>query len=79
MTGRLSSPLHLAAGFNNIETAKLLLAKGANVDMQDQSGLFPLHNAVSFGHEEMAHLLITHGSNINATDNFSYTPLHGGR
>ena len=74
--GRESTPLHLAAGYNKLEVAKLLLKNGAKVDFADKGGLIPLHNAASFGHYEMTHLLITAGSNINAIDNYGFTVLH---
>lgn len=42
--GRNSTPLHLAAGYNNIEVAEYLLENGADVNAQDKGGLIPLHN-----------------------------------
>ncbi|GLD63224.1 tankyrase-2-like protein [Lates japonicus] len=47
--GRHSTPLHLAAGYNNLEVAEYLLQHGAEVDSQDKGGLIPLHNAASYG------------------------------
>lgn len=47
--GRNSTPLHLAAGYNNIEVAEYLLNKGADVNAPDKGGLIPLHNAASYG------------------------------
>ena len=74
--GRLSTPLHLAAGFNHLEIAELLLKSGADVNASDKGGLIPLHNAASFGHYDMTSLLISAGSDVNATDNFGFTVLH---
>ncbi|KAM3178881.1 hypothetical protein ACTXT7_001711 [Hymenolepis weldensis] len=74
--GRNSTPLHLAAGYNNLEVAEFLLAAGADVNAQDKGGLIPLHNASSYGHVDVAALLIRHGTSVNAVDKWGYTPLH---
>lgn len=47
--GRNSTPLHLAAGYNNVEVAEFLLQSRADVNAQDKGGLIPMHNASSYG------------------------------
>ncbi|XP_072229854.1 poly [ADP-ribose] polymerase tankyrase-2-like [Leuresthes tenuis] len=74
--GRHSTPLHLAAGYNNPEAAEYLLQHGAEVNSEDKGGLIPLHNAASYGHVEVAALLIKYDSCVNATDRWAFTPLH---
>lgn len=74
--GRNSTPLHLAAGYNNFEVAEYLLENGAEVNSQDKGGLIPLHNASSYGHLDIAALLIKHNTIVNATDRWGFTPLH---
>nr|CAH7736018.1 unnamed protein product [Callosobruchus chinensis] len=74
--GRNSTPLHLAAGYNNVEVAEFLLEHGADVNAQDKGGLIPLHNASSYGHLDIAALLIKHNTVVNATDKWGFTPLH---
>ena len=74
--GRNSTPLHLAAGYNNLEVAEFLLENGADVNAQDKGGLIPLHNASSYGHLDIAALLIRHNTVVNATDKWGFTPLH---
>ncbi|KAH8384004.1 hypothetical protein KR009_011649 [Drosophila setifemur] len=74
--GRNSTPLHLAAGYNNFECAEYLLEHGADVNAQDKGGLIPLHNASSYGHLDIAALLIKHKTVVNATDKWGFTPLH---
>ncbi|KAF7647983.1 hypothetical protein LDENG_00163790 [Lucifuga dentata] len=74
--GRHSTPLHLAAGYNNLEVAEYLLQHGAEVNSQDKGGLIPLHNAASYGHVDVAALLIKYDACVNATDKWSFTPLH---
>uniref|UniRef100_A0A2K5F5V8 Poly [ADP-ribose] polymerase n=1 Tax=Aotus nancymaae TaxID=37293 RepID=A0A2K5F5V8_AOTNA len=55
--GRHSTPLHLAAGYNNLEVAEYLLQHGADVNAQDKGGLIPLHNAASYGADDVSALL----------------------
>uniref|UniRef100_A0A3Q2YLW9 Poly [ADP-ribose] polymerase n=1 Tax=Hippocampus comes TaxID=109280 RepID=A0A3Q2YLW9_HIPCM len=74
--GRNSTPLHLAAGYNNLEVAEYLLEHGADVNAQDKGGLIPLHNAASYGHVDIAALLIKYHPCVNATDKWAFTPLH---
>ncbi|XP_019773681.1 poly [ADP-ribose] polymerase tankyrase [Dendroctonus ponderosae] len=74
--GRNSTPLHLAAGYNNVEVAEYLLENGADVNAQDKGGLIPLHNASSYGHLDIAALLIKFNTVVNATDKWGFTPLH---
>ncbi|KAK6487546.1 hypothetical protein HHUSO_G8755 [Huso huso] len=74
--GRHSTPLHLAAGYNNLEVAEYLLQHGAEVNSQDKGGLIPLHNAASYGHVDVAALLIKYNACVNATDTWAFTPLH---
>ncbi|KAK7571104.1 hypothetical protein V9T40_014708 [Parthenolecanium corni] len=76
LQGRNSTPLHLAAGYNNLEVAEFLLERGADVNAQDKGGLIPLHNASSYGHLDIAALLIKYKTNVNATDKWGFTPLH---
>ncbi|CAL8079146.1 unnamed protein product [Calicophoron daubneyi] len=74
--GRNSAPLHLAAGYNNVDVVEYLLESGADVNAKDKGGLIPLHNASSYGHIDVAALLIRYGTSVNAVDKWGYTPLH---
>ena len=74
--GRNSSPLHLSAGYNQLEVAELLLENGADVNSRDKGGLIPLHNAASYGHVEIAALMIKHNADVNVSDRWGFTPLH---
>uniref|UniRef100_A0A4W4E0Z7 Poly [ADP-ribose] polymerase n=1 Tax=Electrophorus electricus TaxID=8005 RepID=A0A4W4E0Z7_ELEEL len=56
--GRNSTPLHLAAGYNNLDVAEYLLEHGADVNAQDKGGLIPLHNAASYGADDIRALLM---------------------
>ncbi|XP_067908702.1 poly [ADP-ribose] polymerase tankyrase-2 isoform X4 [Heterodontus francisci] len=74
--GRHSTPLHLAAGYNNLEVAEYLLQHGADVNAEDKGGLIPLHNAASYGHVDVAAMLIKYNACVNATDKWAFTALH---
>lgn len=65
--GRLSTPLHFAAGYNRLEICKILVSKfHANVGACDRASLQPLHNAASYGHLKVANFLIKSGADINS-------------
>jgi uncharacterized protein len=75
------SALMVAAGRGRIANVKLLLTRGANVNLQDFQGLWPLggQTALMFaakeGREEVAALLIEAGANVNAQDSEDETAL----
>jgi len=74
--GRLSTPLHFAAGYNRVSVVEYLINHCADVHAKDKGGLVPLHNACSYGHYEVAELLVKHGAAVNVTDIWKFTPLH---
>lgn len=70
----------------DLETTKLLVKAGANLEQADPNGVTPLLNAilnatvdakasVSAQHMEVAHYLIEQGANINVADWYGQTPL----
>ncbi len=65
-----------AAEANQIETARALLASGANVEGASQrSYIHPLWKAAKRGHVEMVKILLEHGADPSATDNAGTTAL----
>ena len=67
------TPLHLAASMKgNKEIVELLIAKGADVNANSESGSTPLHGAYN---GEIVELLITKGSNVNVRNGVGQTPL----
>jgi len=66
------TPLHYAVGEGRNEIAKLLIAKGADVNANTNDGVTPLHFATT---KEIAELLIAEGANVNAKDERGKTPL----
>ena len=52
------TPLHLAATYNQTNTARLLIRRGAKVNADDRSGFTPLHVATLRGSAEVAGILL---------------------
>jgi len=67
--------LHDAVGHNQIDVAKYLLDKGADVNAVTTDGLTPLHMAAQNGNIDMTKLLLQRGAKINALDARGWTPL----
>jgi len=70
------TPLSLATREGHKEIVKLLIAKGADVNVKDKREQTPLHAAAFGGHKEIAELLIANGGDVNAKDDNGGTPLH---
>lgn len=70
------TPLHRAASFGRIEAAKLLLARGADVDAQAKQGETALHLAAVEGNAELAKVLIAAGAQLSLSAEGGVTPLH---
>lgn len=79
--GELGTPLGRAVVNNQLETVKLLLAKGANVNLVDSLGLTALHYAASVPYDESAivEALLAAGANDQATDKQGRTALEMAR
>ncbi len=69
------SALHLAVREGYLKIAKLLLDRGALVDVLDPFDVTPLHNAAWNGNLEMTKLLLDSGADINASTYDGETPL----
>jgi ankyrin repeat protein len=70
------SALHFAAQSGNVDAARLLLSKGAEVDIEDKFGNTPLGRAVfnSHGAGEMIELLLKHRANPDRTNKSGVSP-----
>jgi len=66
--------LHEALLYGNDASAKILIEKGAALDVKDRLGNTPLHYAAQS--LEISKLLLSRGANINAQNNDGQTPLH---
>jgi ankyrin repeat protein len=70
-----ATPLQGAAAMQKLELARLLIARGANVNCRGEEGVTPLHEAAGSGQIELAKLLLEHGASINAKDDHGKTPV----
>jgi ankyrin repeat protein len=74
-------PLGLACFFGNLEAARLLVERGAEVNSasRNQMTVMPLHSAAATGDPEtryeLARLLLESGADPNARQQDRYTPL----
>ncbi len=67
------TPLMAAARSGNVETARILIENGADVNAADYCGKTVLMYAGQEDCNGMTELLIEHGADINAVDNFGQT------
>ena len=59
-------PLHLAAGAGATDIVRVLLAKGAKVDMRDSGNETAIHIAARGGFTKIIQLLVKYRANIEA-------------
>uniref|UniRef100_A0AAY4AYU1 Ankyrin 1 n=1 Tax=Denticeps clupeoides TaxID=299321 RepID=A0AAY4AYU1_9TELE len=70
------TPLHIAAHYENLSVAQLLLNRGANVNFTPKNGITPIHIAARRGNVIMVRLLLDRGAQIDARTKDELTPLH---
>jgi len=68
--------LVLAAREGDLESTKLLLAAGANVNQTTEYGWTPLLTATNNRHYRLAEYLIEHGADVNLANKGNWTPLY---
>ncbi|MHC4736966.1 MAG: ankyrin repeat domain-containing protein, partial [Planctomycetota bacterium] len=75
--GSGGTPLHIAVIAGQMDAAKLLLEKGANIEAKaaDEHQATPLHWAAFVGRLESIKFLLEKGAKLNAKDKNGYTPL----
>jgi len=74
-TSEGDSPLHIVAGWGDVEGAKLLIAAGADVNAIGDMSQTPLHVSLREGNEELVRLLMSAGARIDIRSEFNMTPL----
>ena len=74
-SSRGSTPLHTAASANHVEIARLLIQRGARVNVKDDSDNAPLHLAIHGGHGELAKLLVESGAYIHSRNYNGNLPI----
>jgi len=70
------TPLHWAIIKKSFKISKLLIEKGAKLDIKDKNGQTPLHLSTMIKSLKIVKLLIKKGANINVQDEDGKTPLH---
>ena len=68
--------LHHAVKGQNLESARILLLKGADINAKDIYRQAPIHFASKEGHFDCLQLLIEQNASINAKGQFDLTALH---
>jgi hypothetical protein len=60
-----TSPLHLAAIYDQIRIVEVLLKRGAKIESKDRGGLTPLHLAAKWGNVRIVKLLLKHSARVD--------------
>jgi ankyrin repeat protein len=61
-----NQPLHAAVAGRRLETARLLVESGADVNATQAGGFVPLHSAAQSGDGAIVELLLSRGADVNA-------------
>jgi ankyrin repeat protein len=69
------TPLIVAAAYGHTEVVKLLLEKGAQVNMGNEGGETALHYAARHGHTKVMRILLEHGADPKSKGTGCGTPL----
>mgnify|MGYP001261314640 FL=1 len=72
----IRSPLHVAAGSNDLKGSKILLAQGLEVDQRDGWGGTALLFAASGGKTETLAYLLKNGADSSISDKLGFTLIH---
>ncbi len=59
----------------SIESLKLLLKAGGDINAKDSRGLTPLHEAARWGWNDVVQFLVENGADLNAKDSRGNTPV----
>jgi ankyrin repeat protein len=70
-----NQPLHAAAAGRRLETARLLIEGGADVNATQVGGFVPLHSAAQNGDRPLVELLLSRGADVNARADDGRTAL----
>jgi len=72
------TPLGLACYFGQVEVARYLVLKGADVNMPSNNGfhVYPIHSAVAGNYTDITRMLLSNGALVNVKQQAGVTPLH---
>ncbi|KAJ3666966.1 hypothetical protein Zmor_002382 [Zophobas morio] len=68
--------LHYACKHQNLDVVKLLLAKGAKLNLPDAKGKLPIHYACKNLEAEIVQMLLSSGSEVDVPDAKGRFPIH---
>ncbi|AAF44362.1 ankyrin repeat gene family protein [Fowlpox virus] len=68
-------PIHAAVSINTSRLTRLLINKGADVNVRNRYGKTPIHLACMYSKIGNIKVLIKNGANVNERDNYGITPL----
>lgn len=72
-----STPLHLAAKFDSLKAAQILLENKANMELRDKLFRTPLYVCSEYGSQNVLRLLIKYKANVNANEmTRNWFPIH---
>src|SRR5438105_8770621 len=57
--------LHIAVAANQVETARLLIQRGVDVNARNAGGRTPLHDCIEVGRDEIQQLLLDAGADVD--------------
>jgi len=64
--------LHIAAKYGHLRTARLLLKRGVDANVEGKNGLTPLHVATHYSHISVALMLMENGADPCCTAKVDY-------
>lgn len=70
------SPLFTACYFGEGALVRLLVERGADVNVPNSLGYSPLHEAYFLGYQEIVEYLVVQGADVNSQNNMGEMPLH---
>jgi ankyrin repeat protein len=70
------TPMVIAAREGDLESAKLLLAAGADINQTTEYGWTPLLTATNNRHYKLSEYLIENGADVNKANKGSWTPIY---
>ncbi len=73
------APLHMAARRGHIQIARLLIQRGAAIDLPDAKGETPLRRAVNCGHVEFVREMVRLGADSSQPDKKGISPMRAAR
>jgi ankyrin repeat protein len=74
--GSVDTALHNSIVIGSKKTVKMLLNKGANVNVKNKHGYTPLHLASMRGSIEIVKILLDNGAEVSIRDDAGWTALH---